>query len=318
MELPQETPSPLSNLPRTGRLCLQPCHASLALAPREAPTSAQQPLPGGQRPQPGKTSRDASQNRRQEPDQTDAETHALYDPPASPRLRVHVRHHARSRFPGAPGSSGPGTGGEGPKADGLAMAHAQLCAPALCYLRAACGGTGPEGAARARRGRTVAERSKESVHPRPVFQAPREMWIIIFLTAINCYWLLTTHKANKRPAFKGPDHEGRSSEWVPAAYPSGSLYPGSLPGSFVLLGPSAAARWVAAAWKGQIPPVRRRVGETLPLQELSADSERAVYRRVPEPARWLRVHLSLPEAWVWDCTTQRLPILRALGVSYFS
>lgn len=61
---------------------------------------------------PGKKAPDTRQHQRFEGCQTDAETHALYGLPASPRLRAHVRHHARAPDTGRSRSPGPAGRGE--------------------------------------------------------------------------------------------------------------------------------------------------------------------------------------------------------------
>lgn len=79
---------------------------------REVLTGAGHPLTARCRG-PGKRAPDTRRNRRFEGCQTDAETHALYGLPASPRLRAHVRHHARAPDTGRSRSLGKaGRGGE--------------------------------------------------------------------------------------------------------------------------------------------------------------------------------------------------------------
>lgn len=104
-----------------------------------------------QRPRPWEQARDAARNGPRQRRRTDAKTHALYGPPASPRLRDHVRHHARAPAPGRSRSQRPeGRGesvvdfatqlprapwrvGRAVKRGGRAAAHAQLRATALFF-----------------------------------------------------------------------------------------------------------------------------------------------------------------------------------------
>lgn len=106
---PPEAPARPSDLPRgagDAAARLQPGPRPGPARPRQVPPGAPPPLPARRR-RPRRT----GQHRRREGPQTDAETHALYGPPASPRLGACVRHHARA--PDTERSKSPGPAGRG-------------------------------------------------------------------------------------------------------------------------------------------------------------------------------------------------------------
>lgn len=218
----RESPSRFSvgtRAPRMRRLRLQLRPRSCLGLGRRCPPP---PAPRS-RPRSHERTRETALNNRQQKCQTDAETHALYGPPASPRLRDRVRHHAGPPAPGrsrAPRPEGRGenvidrcaarAAGAGRGRTVLPRGRRRMLSCARARAPVSVGRTfGPRAKAVVSRKlfgyireRTAAERGAKGRYLRRFLQGPSGTRTIIFLPAIS-NWPPTTRKASKSLAFEG-------------------------------------------------------------------------------------------------------------------